>query len=197
MQYIHCLVCEMPVVPGEEREYPDGGEDVLLRIHKTCDWTYLARCELNSKELQQREQKWGGKPRDCPKCSFRFTSVQDLGVCPSCGRAFYASEPSTCPPERNLDDPRQLAREKEVVFHLEQLKEQLVESFRAWMPLCNLYLNGNTIQSIAKLRGCSVSEMEEHRLTTRSRVTQLSAKIHEVVSNWDAFAATLDLAEYR
>ena len=40
--------------------------------------------------LEEYRLLWNGKDRVCPKCSKKFRSVQDLGVCPECRFSFYA-----------------------------------------------------------------------------------------------------------
>jgi hypothetical protein len=47
----------------------------------------------NVEEAALAERQWAGRERACPHCGTRFTSVQDLGACPSCKKTFRASRP--------------------------------------------------------------------------------------------------------
>ena len=41
---------------------------------------------------KEEERRWAGKERSCPKCGTKFSSVQNLGVCPGCRHQFRASQ---------------------------------------------------------------------------------------------------------
>lgn len=56
--------------------------------------------------IVEKDDRWAGLERSCPKCDTVFTSAQDYGQCPNCAHKFYASAPFYDPKARTkiLDD---------------------------------------------------------------------------------------------
>ncbi|MBO9998901.1 MAG: ankyrin repeat domain-containing protein [Cyanobacteria bacterium SID2] len=60
----------------------DGHLDIVRQLIE-------AGANLNC--VVERDDRWAGLERNCPKCKTAFTSVQDYGKCPNCGHKFHAS----------------------------------------------------------------------------------------------------------
>ncbi|WP_017663023.1 ankyrin repeat domain-containing protein [Baaleninema simplex] len=60
----------------------DGHLDIVRQLIE-------AGANLNC--VVERDDRWTGVERNCPKCETAFTSIQNYGKCPNCGHEFYAS----------------------------------------------------------------------------------------------------------
>ena len=93
------------------REKPGNYPDAILKSLANPAWREAVQIATSMSILERMQDEdreyhdavthanrvWRGRPRQCPKCSDTFKSIQDRGQCPKCRFDFHASHPDGDP----------------------------------------------------------------------------------------------------